>query len=74
MSGQALRGWRVERGLTQQAAGALIGVSGAAWSSWEVGSKAPGVANAILLSDLTEGLVSIRSWAHPKHAGASPAQ
>jgi DNA-binding XRE family transcriptional regulator len=44
-SPEDLRSWRTQRGLTQEEAGALIGVKGQTIRSWETGKRAPGWAS-----------------------------
>lgn len=36
-----LKAWRAERGLSLDAAGALVGVTGVTWRSWEQGDDRP---------------------------------
>lgn len=68
-----LIGWRVAQGLTQAQAGALLGVSGAAWSSWETRAKRPGVSNAIGLAELTGAACPIEGWRRFPKAEPRPA-
>lgn len=39
MSPQAIYNWRTRHGLTQAEAGALVGVSTAAWRKWEADDR-----------------------------------
>lgn len=52
-----LRTWRLSRGLTQEQAGAKLGVARRTWHQWEAGATVPGPAMMIELYDLTDGLI-----------------
>lgn len=52
-----LRNWRQQRGLTQAAAAALLGVARRTWHQWELGAIMPGPGHMIELVHLTEGEV-----------------
>lgn len=54
---EPLRKWRMERTLTHEAAGALLGVSRQAWFDWEKGRRIPSPGLMIELYGLTDGLV-----------------
>lgn len=63
MDGPALlKGWRSGKGLSQQAASALIGVSQNTWSDWESGAKQPRISAGLKIAEVTEGAVPIESW------------
>ena len=48
-----LAGWRLTQGLSQTAAGELVGVSQVTWSDWESGKKCPHVGQAVKLERVT---------------------
>jgi transcriptional regulator with XRE-family HTH domain len=50
---QSLLEWRKARGLLQEEAGDLIGVSKVSWGNWEMGRKPPRPAHLARLSSLT---------------------
>jgi DNA-binding XRE family transcriptional regulator len=45
--------WRLDQGLSQTAAGDLVGVSQVTWSDWESGKKCPHVGQAVKLERVT---------------------
>lgn len=54
---RALRDWRESAGLTQEQAGARVGVSRWAWHKWESGQHLPSREQMIQIFILTEGEV-----------------
>jgi DNA-binding XRE family transcriptional regulator len=66
-NGDALMEWRHGKGLTQVAAGKLVGVEQGTWAAWEAG-RAPDLHNALKLEKLTDGSVPAINWPAAKKA------
>jgi len=58
--------WRKSAKLSQEAAAKLVGVSQVTWSEWERGEATPTITHALRIEEITEGSITIRSWAEPK--------
>lgn len=58
-AGYYMRVFRAEHGLTQEAAGEHVGVSGGHWSYIENGEKKPSAALGKRLADLTGGPLGV---------------
>lgn len=61
-AGKKLRRWRQELEKSQVEAGALLGVSAAAWCYWEKGRRLPPPKRAAALQELTGGAVTVEDW------------
>lgn len=59
-AGLALKAWREGKGLSQSAAGDLLGVTQVTVSDWESGRKMPRTAAAFRIQDVTG--VPARAW------------
>jgi len=68
MVGAKLKRWRERKGLSQAAAGALVGCSQAMFGALEKGSKKPGVDLALAIERETGGGVRVRDWASAPRA------
>ena len=56
--------WRLEQGLSQEAAAAPLGYHQASWSGWETGDKTPPLEVAARLELLTEGRVRVEHFGY----------
>jgi transcriptional regulator with XRE-family HTH domain len=65
LAGDLLRAWRDGRGLSQQEAAELLGVSQASVSDYERGVKSPDVDRALRIAETTDGSVPVESWRKP---------
>jgi len=59
---QKLTAWRLAKGYTQAEAAALMGVSQAAWSTWEGGKTRPELEAILVLERITRRTVRLRDW------------
>lgn len=57
-----LRAWLRETGTSGAALARRLGVTPGLVSHWVQGRRAPGLADAVVLSDLSAGAVPVRAW------------
>ncbi|MFK8250207.1 helix-turn-helix domain-containing protein [Ancylobacter terrae] len=68
----SLRRWRLERGLTCDQAGALIGVHGTAFGKYELGRRFPRPSILAAIIRATDGAVTANDFLAAEHADPSP--
>lgn len=57
-----LKEWRAAKGLSQEAAAALVGVRQPTWSDWEHARKRPQIEQALKIAEVTDGAVAVEAW------------
>lgn len=65
LAGLRLREWRERQFLTQSEAAERLGIKQPSLCDYERGRAFPEVRRALTIDDVTEGFVSVRSWAVP---------
>ena len=62
IAGKRLEAWRRQGGLSQSAAGKLVGVRQSTWSDWENGRTMPQMKQGVKVAEVTGGAVYVGLW------------